>query len=262
MKQTYLLLFFIFLVLGCSPEKNSDDTANTDDTSNTDDDTNPPDEPTLRLWKEEFEFVDDPSSHAIIEYVYDEEGKLEKNTSEYNNKTYTNLEYEYDATGKLIKKIYSQSDFVVNYFYDSNGNIISNSGGVYEWAAEFDYDNEGRLIELRRIYESGTVYCSQEFFYDNDSLPYETIFDCQKNNHYTFEWDDKKNPYSVAYTEAYCKTNFTQQHNLVTMNIGDFSPYTVHYNITYNEYDFPIEIKVFYDKTHNHTYRYQYQEVD
>jgi hypothetical protein len=143
---------------------------------------------------------------AIMEYIYDDRGKLsKKNAFNWNAADWT-WEYTYDSQGDMIgeREIYSGQDTTLtNYEYDKNHNIIMeisrDSNGEVLIYNRFKYDTEGRVIEVCNNRDWDTCRIMNECEYDihgniTDEKRLEVdVLEYFDHHKMTYEYDKHKN---------------------------------------------------------------------
>ena len=168
LKRFLLVLFSVSLLfLACeNPSSDSDD----------------PDTPNYRLIKSNI-FDSSGTSTGYIDYEYDSDGKLIKESLIFPSYFSDITEYTYNSAGKLIRAdIYFDDDFVGHelYEYGSNDKISK----IYHYNSEgnsgdieiYEYDDEDKLVKVS-VLEDGippaNSYTTYE--YDDDGLLIKSI---------------------------------------------------------------------------------------
>lgn len=248
MKKAILLLLTSFVVLSCS--------------SSDDDTTSPINGHENKL-----------KSIEYISYTTDEHG----NHTSYKTK----MDFSYGSNGYANKvKVYDEYDNSVRYeYYDYNGNeveqwrysgtsnenITSNyfyeNGFIYKSINTEDegphikkhkYNNSGDLIETEYLKGQNQQFVSvSEFVYDNrGNVKKETIEYPQNTISYTYEYDNKNNPFKNVFPKSYLKIIFKGENNIINDN-GDIIEYE------YNSKGYPVkESQDYGDYTQTTLYEY------
>ena len=82
----------------------------------------------------------------IIDYTYDNAGKLIKEVVTENGKVTLTASYSYDAVGNRLTK--TENNITTNYTYDKNNRLLK------EGNISYTYDNAGNLIKKQSTAET------------------------------------------------------------------------------------------------------------
>lgn len=174
-------------------------------------------------------YANDVNSNILrTTYVYDNEGKLIKKTT--NDGDETSIDNFIYTEGKISEIEYSNGDY--HNFYYSNGKITSSRlldyGELYNY--KYTYDSKQRLIKRENDKGSTTVYS-----YSGDNI----ISIKEGNNTTTMTYDNKYNPDYIIYAKtglpfAISKNNPTTRR---------YNTQLINYTYIYNEHNMPISKK-------------------
>lgn len=218
------ILFFIFLIVGCSKDSSDDINSEIEE----------PPVTYYKLVKAVRHFSSSPSNST--EYVYDSnnEYRLDKIIFKNSNGEITlEYKYEYNTSGQLITRI--QGNNTNRYSYD-DGLIISSiteTDGNPTSSTEYLYNNVEQMIS-KVVNDT----CEYNFIYDNQNNPIRETDDCQGFT-WLNEYDNMKNSTQLILQDAYRKMLQDGNNNRTRFEcVGEFTS-TLEY--VYNSEGYPIE---------------------
>lgn len=142
-------------------------------------------------------------SHSVVDYVFDDQGRVVKEIIIINSGSARYSYYTYDESGRLTKKIDENSNgkqTVYDYTYNENGDVLTETTtlpdgnvGTKTWT----YDENNNLVKT----EQGEVILS--YYYDeNNNLIKETYEDQYESNAVTKEYTYDENGNMIKYVES------------------------------------------------------------
>jgi len=155
------------------------------------------------------------------EFVY-EYGKL-KTEKHYENSIPDGTN-TYTYTGPVVSSSLSFEDnmyFLHNYTYNSNNKLLTSKqyhNNILEASKEFEYTSQGNMFKI-----------IDKLYPDLDNT--------------TYEFDDKKNPYSLLYSEAILNSidePYYSKNNLITVKSNNVV--IANYEYIYNDKNYPTQM--------------------
>ena len=109
-------------------------------------------------------------------YNYDTEGRVTRETTDYNDVYRQIVHMEYNDLGQLIRKEIPDAEQSTRYEYDDRGNLTLESANYYGYIYENQYDDQGRLISRTQTTEAQGLVTRFQYAYNEDGrLIHETI---------------------------------------------------------------------------------------
>ena len=169
-----------------------------------------------------------PDAQAIYEYVYDENGNIQKQLVKKNSEEgyeFSSYEYTYNANGQRIK-----AEFVLHggatgfhtFTYDENGNLIKQTyedshGNAYTYI--MSYDDKGYRTRLDTVFlvESEVINISYQFDDNGRVIKEATTYPDDTVEYVDYTYDAKGNKLSEVFTDnegvQYGRYDYTYDEN-------------------------------------------------
>lgn len=169
------------------------------------------------------------------DFIEDVEVKYENGNLKQMNLFYTTLRHD-------KKKIINPPTENVNaiYNYDDANLIItlSRECNGLKRIHYFTYNDAQQLITEKEI-QDGITLIEKKYKYDKNGNLYNKKDFIAREYDYYKTYDDKKNPFSLIYPDAYLKVYKISKNNIISCNINGKS-YTYEYE--YNSSNYPVKI--------------------
>ena len=173
--------------------------------------------------------------------------------------------YEYDSKGYLIKRHRTEADgaHYATYFYYEGSKLIEEKSTLnetefqkiqYEYSGDlivkstatnenntyvtlYTYNSLNEMIKLEGLAADGSVSREEKFEYLNGNMV-KKMFKLSNGSYhtYTYEFDNKNNPYQTAFVPANLKIDFFRGPNNLTNRDGSILTYE------YNDQNFPTKV--------------------
>ncbi len=240
MRNILALFALLLIVSSCSVNDNDNNYV-----------TNPPNN-SLRLTRMDVGYIDDNTPYTILEYVYDNDGRVDKA-----------LAYSSDGTGETFTSDYQYQDGrVVNIAYSNGLNRTYTYSGDRITTSEFngttwnyDYDTFGRLEKIAM-----STGCTTTFTYGGTSQPTESYNDCTQNTT-AYTYDDKKNPNYYLFHDSFSKVAPFTPNNIATRSVtGPTQEASYTTSMNYNDEGWPTYIQYISEGNPVSADRFYYQE--